>query len=86
MYQKLIDFWHSIVVIFVPDSAGTRVFNIYHRYVANGYDASSNIRGSGSNVTALCNVLAFGTLIALSVFLFYQVYKLIHALIGGVYE
>lgn len=85
MFQLISNFWNQILAIFVPSSYGY-AFNVYHRLNASGMDTSVNVRSGSQVFPALVNLLSYGTLIGLCVFLFYQVYKLIHALIGGVYE
>lgn len=85
MFQLISQFWSEILLVFIPRSPNT-VFNIYHRYVSGGYDVTSNIRGGAVNFNNLVNALSLLSLIGLCVFLFYQLYKIIHALIGGTYE
>lgn len=83
MYNQLLTFWQSLVNVFLS-SSGT-LFRIRPIWNVNGTTYQQDFLIAFDRVY-LPIVLTWLSLIGLSVFLFYQIYKLIHAFVGGFYE
>lgn len=85
MFDKIVLFWRSLLSVFVRSDFS--LLSIYH--VEDFGQPFGNMTSSFAfSLTRnhLADLLAWVSLIGLSVFLFYQVYKLIHAFVGGFYE
>lgn len=83
MLANLAEFWKSVLRVFIVDGFNFGGINV------NWYNGSTTYTSSMSflfHINRASNLLAYLTLIGLCIFLFYQFYKIVHALIGGVYE
>lgn len=85
MFNQLVSFWESLYLVFFPRNYHT-YFNMYSRWSVDGVTYTSRYGFLTLYHLDVCKVLSALTLIGLSVFLFYQIYKVIHAFVGGFYE
>lgn len=84
MFELIRQFWISILQVFVRWNDNTP-FTLSYALNSNGSSYYSSFSWNPTP-TNFVSVLSGLTLIGLSIFLFYQVYKVIHAFIGGFYE
>lgn len=84
MFNEVVSFWSSIVGVFLNVNGS---FPFYF-YWNTDYGSGAGIASWTITVypLELSRLLAGLSLLGLSVFLFYQIYKVIHAFIGGFYE
>lgn len=85
MFAKLTSFWQSILSVFYSGS-NLSVLNVRSTFTSSGQSWNSDYWSFSIYVPYLAQILSAATLIGLCIFLFYQVYKLIHAFVGGFYE
>ena len=85
MFNYVVSFWHEILAVFLNRSGSPYPVALYAFWNAGSYHSEQGF-GQIIYIDQFERLLAFGTLLALCIFLFYQVYKVIHAFVGGFYE
>lgn len=83
MFDKLLSFWDQVMAVFFASSCYPVSFNCSKNF--SGVSVTSSWIFSFQRAQ-FARLFAAVSLIGLSLFLFYQVYKLVHAFIGGFYE
>lgn len=83
MFDQLANFWDQILSVFIP-SSGT----LFGFTLSQGYGGVNLVSTYDFLLARLqfARLFSYLSLVGLSVFLFYQVYKVIHAFVGGFYE
>lgn len=84
MFNTLMEFWKQIYSVFFPNG-GHVYFSIRSNW---NLDSVSFSRQGFVTIysTPACSILTWLSLTGLCVFLFYQIWKVIHAFVGGFYE